>query len=804
MKFCLGTLIMVFLGFGNGLSAQERYPIKLWSHPTPKLHEVIERFEFAIQRRKSLAQALELIAAYEEERSYAKGHQVARILWMKDSLNPAVREAYARTAFSCGKWERALDLPLEEMEELRSFQAAVEMARMKPGEYAAEFSVSPLNLNPGYPVVRVVPWASILFFGGKAPSQGLSIGISHPYDVPVIGLQARRVANLQDSGHALESSELPKGGSRFSNFIPIGSRADTLFLFFHRPAIDHGEPPIFKLQKTVWKNGKWSKTKTVDIPISGPSLLHTAFHPVLPKIIFATDELSDSQGMDLYVIEHRNGQWSQPLRLGPEINSSKDEVFPYWSADGRLYFASNGRPGHGGFDIYHSRKKAGVWSEAYNLGSPVNSSQDDIAYVDHGKGNTGYFCSNRSKKNGRYEYGAYSFKRILPDLSNCMVQSLSMGCYGFSHGELALSSYGSYLQWDLGDGTVVNGEAIRHCYKEPGIYEVVLREMDVKTGQVLQEKPLQVEYENESPFFIRPEIKSWNPTETPLRLSAISMHDSIAHKLFWLDGRRIFSEDSQIHTAPEEIHARTLVLARPLPTNPDSSTTVNCICIQKSGGTFHLPEILGDSSEKFQILLGHSSQPFPCDTDAFPLLRGVTRRYLAPNYFYLWGSFQSYSKAAQALENVIHTGYPAAKIVQSHGKDPKLWLSATEIPMGYGAWIQANGRSGYNQIVQFKFGKRKLSSEMQSQLDAIGLLLVDNPTWNLEVGVHVGEGEDEKLAAMRFKAVSKKILKAEGLSPERLLFQPRIDVPHFTHDLNRLQKSIETQVDFRIIFSQTP
>ncbi|MHC4863618.1 MAG: M56 family metallopeptidase [Planctomycetota bacterium] len=91
------------------------------------------------------------------------------------------------------------------------------------------------------------------------------------------------------------------------------------------------------------------------------------------------------------------GGWSEPVKLGPAINTEYDESYPYLSADGTsLYFNSNRPGGFGGADIYVSRKVDGVWQEPENLGSVVNSSHNEAGPMLSHDGKYLFFWSDRT------------------------------------------------------------------------------------------------------------------------------------------------------------------------------------------------------------------------------------------------------------------------------------------------------------------------------------------------------------------------------------------------------------------------
>lgn len=122
-------------------------------------------------------------------------------------------------------------------------------------------------------------------------------------------------------------------------------------------------------------------------------------------------------GKDIFKVRKMpDGTFSKPINLGPLVNTPMDEDYPYLHPNGRLlYFASKGRNGIGGFDIFKSELDTNnnLWGEAVNVGFSVNSPADDILYVSDMDENIAYFASNRTNKNG--EITVY---KILPNKKN--------------------------------------------------------------------------------------------------------------------------------------------------------------------------------------------------------------------------------------------------------------------------------------------------------------------------------------------------------------------------------------------------
>jgi outer membrane protein OmpA-like peptidoglycan-associated protein len=138
----------------------------------------------------------------------------------------------------------------------------------------------------------------------------------------------------------------------------------------------------------------------------------TCFHPALSpdesKLYFASNRPGGYGGMDLYVVEWQNGTWSVPINLGPEINTSKNEAFPFVHESGTLFFASDGHPGLGKLDLFMIDVSGYKWGQVYNLGAPFNSPEDDLGLVIVPDGTSGYFSSSRSGGFGQDDI--YMFK----------------------------------------------------------------------------------------------------------------------------------------------------------------------------------------------------------------------------------------------------------------------------------------------------------------------------------------------------------------------------------------------------------
>ncbi|MBT6013770.1 MAG: OmpA family protein [Flavobacteriales bacterium] len=149
------------------------------------------------------------------------------------------------------------------------------------------------------------------------------------------------------------------------------------------------------------RKGKlWGSLNTLQIKLDSNSTIgHPAVSSDEKKIIFSANLSGGYGGKDLWIVEKINrGQWADPVNLGPAVNTSGDEMFPFLHQDGTLYFSSNGHVGMGGLDIYKSiLSEDGLYVSSVNLKYPVNSSADDFGMIIERKSERGYFTSNRVK-----------------------------------------------------------------------------------------------------------------------------------------------------------------------------------------------------------------------------------------------------------------------------------------------------------------------------------------------------------------------------------------------------------------------
>jgi hypothetical protein len=130
------------------------------------------------------------------------------------------------------------------------------------------------------------------------------------------------------------------------------------------------------------RSGNFSRNFKLDNTVNSKDLETSASISADGNTLFFTSNRPGGMGgLDLYMSRKLpDGNWGTPqnLRL---INTPFDEDFPQLSNDGNtLYFSSNGLPGMGGNDIYHSiwNPETNEWSKPENMGYPINTPGDNM------------------------------------------------------------------------------------------------------------------------------------------------------------------------------------------------------------------------------------------------------------------------------------------------------------------------------------------------------------------------------------------------------------------------------------------
>ena len=158
---------------------------------------------------------------------------------------------------------------------------------------------------------------------------------------------------------------------------------------------------ICAIYRSNFKNKKWTKPKKLDERINQKE--STSTQPSIAEIngrkflYFVSDREGGFGGTDIWICTvDSNENFGNPINCGNKINSSTNEISPFFNQnDSHLYFSSDRKSGMGGYDIYKSKGNLTIWGIPILLANPFNTPFDEMYLNFHTK-NNGHFSSNRS------------------------------------------------------------------------------------------------------------------------------------------------------------------------------------------------------------------------------------------------------------------------------------------------------------------------------------------------------------------------------------------------------------------------
>lgn len=154
-----------------------------------------------------------------------------------------------------------------------------------------------------------------------------------------------------------------------------------------------------------YRKGKWQKPKKVggdvnmkDCTNTNPAIQYNEDGTI--TLYYSSNREGGCGGMDIWYSIIENGKPQRSINLGMPVNSTYDEVTPFYDNNSQtLFFSQNCECGFGGFDILKSEGSLNTWKTPVRLPEPINSAYNDLYFVTcnslyQGK-LTGFLASNR-------------------------------------------------------------------------------------------------------------------------------------------------------------------------------------------------------------------------------------------------------------------------------------------------------------------------------------------------------------------------------------------------------------------------
>jgi tetratricopeptide (TPR) repeat protein len=147
-------------------------------------------------------------------------------------------------------------------------------------------------------------------------------------------------------------------------------------------------------------NAVWTKPTPLRLNVNSSDYIESSacYSPNNDIVFFSSNRMGGFGGKDLYYVKKLpDGTWGIPRNLGENVNTEYNEDAPFVDALGKtVYFSSEGHTNMGGYDVFKSNfDEAGYFTKAVNLGSPINTVNDDVFFVLNPDSSVAYLSSER-------------------------------------------------------------------------------------------------------------------------------------------------------------------------------------------------------------------------------------------------------------------------------------------------------------------------------------------------------------------------------------------------------------------------
>ncbi len=216
---------------------------------------------------------------------------------------------------------------------------------------------------------------------------------------------------IDEYGEIIKSKKASNSINSKNEELNLSFTKNNKVVYFTRKS-DDGDLEIYKAD--VIKLNKWENITKLPFNKKGTSFTSPSISSDGKMLYFSSNMKRTLGQFDIYKTEVLvNGKFGALENLGEKVNTAGIEKTPF-VVNNTLYYASNGKGGLGGFDIFSI--DLDLKSSAVNMGAPINSKKDEFGYVSKKHIRIGYFNSNRDGKNKIYSFQYFTNRKIVNEI----------------------------------------------------------------------------------------------------------------------------------------------------------------------------------------------------------------------------------------------------------------------------------------------------------------------------------------------------------------------------------------------------
>ena len=237
---------------------------------------------------------------------------------------------------------------------------------------------------------------SLLYFSSlrdKSHTDAAGVGFNKLYTAKKSAKKQNKFLRAKELDSLFNKSAIHNANTSFN--------ADFTKVFVSRCGALNASQYRCEIYVSDFKNGHWTELQKLPSPInvSGSNTTQPCLSEINGKqvLFFSSDRGAGEGAMDIwYAFMNDDGTFGTPINAGKKINTIEDDITPWFVKENKtLYFSSTWHKGLGNFDIFTSEFKDNAFTDAQNIGYPINSSYNDIYYSVNSKKDRAYISSNR-------------------------------------------------------------------------------------------------------------------------------------------------------------------------------------------------------------------------------------------------------------------------------------------------------------------------------------------------------------------------------------------------------------------------